>query len=181
MATQPDSLARRHTLSTADSTVATWNGAASVIRAEPVEKSAFYRALEAQDEGEEEFSVARLSVSQKQAGGELCDAAGGKAALSLEEAAAALEGGVRFWTDMCKAQFHPRSFVPMRAAWGIDTPDGYGATQDYTTGAAADDAHDRIRCVRPCARGHLPSQASCSHQPRSGTLRRSATPWLAST
>lgn len=170
--------------------VTTWSSAARVVRDPPVEKSRFYRALEEEEDGEEEEEKGGGGVRDagaqegdaphKQPGDEAPAASG--CGPVLAEAADALEGSVRYWSDYSKAVLHPRSMVLYPAPWGIDTPDGYGATHEFTDGTAAEEAHERIRCAALVEM----QGASCSlHSPlhvhTPGTLRRSVTPWPAST
>ena len=171
-----------------DVVVTTWSSAARVVRHPHVEKSRFYRALEEEEE-EDGDGVREAAAAQQEKEPDAApqQAAGNDAPASqvgipvLAEAADALEGSVRYWTDYSKAVLHPRTAVLFSAPWGIDTPDGYGATHEYTDGTAAEEAHERIRCApggnAGCIVG-LPFIA-CAHC--AGTLPRSVTRWPAST
>ena len=173
-----------------DMLVTTWSSAARVVRDTPVEKSRFYRALEEEEDGEEEESdgggvreaaAQKEGVApQKQPGDEAPATPGGGPVLA--EAADALEGSVRYWSDYSKAVLHPRSAVLYPAPWGIDTPDGYGATHEFTDDSAAEEAHERIRCATLVEmQGASWALHSPLHVHTPGTLRRSVTPWPVST
>ena len=138
-----------------DVVVTTWSSAARVVRHPHVEKSRFYRALEEEEDEEDGDGVREAAAAQQekepdaapqQAAGDDAPASQGGVPV-LAEAADALEGSVRYWTDYSKAVLHPRSAVLFSAPWGIDTPDGYGATHEYTDSTAAEEAHERIRCA----------------------------------
>ncbi len=162
----------------AQPTVLTWGGASCVVRHEAVQKSDFYRALEA-EEVQQEKGEALQSDAPPAAEQPAADAPAPDAPLSLEAAAASLEGRVRYWTDYLKAPLHTRTPLLLHAAWGdAAAMDGFGDTRGFTEGVAAEEAHERVRCA-PEFLPHSSQGLSPLHG--EGTLRRSATRWRAST
>ncbi|PNH08711.1 Protein misato 1 [Tetrabaena socialis] len=102
----------------------TWRGRCEVHRSEPVPRSAFVEQLE--EEAEQEWEdVGEEEAARQQA--------------ALEAAALQLEGtGVRYWTDYCKAVFHPRSICCLPGLWsGVHEHSlaaGWGAAADLMGG-----------------------------------------------
>jgi hypothetical protein len=141
--------------------VTTWHAGAHVVHRERVPKSAFVRALEAEaadtrvrsddeDDGGAAAATAPAAATSADASAEQPAEAEAEEAPppGLEEAGAALEGGVSYWTDYAKAAMHARSCVLLPGLWhGAFACAGYGDTRDFASGEAAEEAHDRIRCA----------------------------------
>jgi type II secretory pathway pseudopilin PulG len=128
------------------------SSSSSLHRAPPIPKSAFVRALEAQEilvrqlslsrnplPGSDPSAAARLEERQQrqleaaaraldeaaaQAGVALPSSSGGGGISSIGDEATA----VRYWTDYLKVQLHPRSAVLVPGVWhGVHALDGYGS------------------------------------------------------
>ena len=69
----------------------------------------------------------------------------------LEGAARALDsaGGVRYWTDFCKAHLHPRSLCQLEGLWhGVTEWGGFGDGAGYAASAERrEELAERIRWV----------------------------------
>ena len=155
--------------------VASWHGAAHVVRREAVPKSDFVRALEAEaeadpdtrahdarsdderegdgddDDAEEPRGRARrpapaaAPAPQKALGEQNGEEEEEEGA--VERAGAALEGCVSYWSDFSKVLLHPRSALLLPGVWhGVAPFEGFGDSRDFASGEAAEEAHDRIRC-----------------------------------
>jgi len=146
--------------------VATWGGAAHVVRREAVPKSDFVRALEKEaaehqeadappsDEESDDDDDERPRRRRAQApatpaaSSELGGEAEGESA--VERAGAALEGRVAYWSDYAKALLHPRSTLLLPGIWhGVHAFQGYGESREFAAGDTGEDARDRIRRALP--------------------------------
>jgi hypothetical protein len=156
--------------------VASWHGAAHVVRREAVPKSDFVRALEAEaeadpdtrahdarsddehegdgddDDAEEPRGRARrpapaAAPAPQKAPGEQNGEEEEEEEGVVERAGAALEGHVSYWSDFSKVLLHPRSALLLPGVWhGVAPFEGFGDSRDFASGEAAEEAHDRIRC-----------------------------------
>ena len=157
--------------------VATWGGAAHVVRREAVPKSDFVRALEAEaaeagrsetphggdgsgDDDEDDDERPRRTHGVAAATPAASDAAGDGGESEVERAGVALEGRVAYWSDYSKALLHPRSTLLLPGVWhGVHAFAGYGESHDFASGDTGEEARDRIRRAPPRIPA-LPRQAS---------------------
>lgn len=58
-----------------------------------------------------------------------------------------LESGVRYWTDFCKVQYHPRSLYEIHSSWrDVKTFDNYGIGKDVLSeGFQVEGMNERLR------------------------------------
>eukprot|EP00899_Mesostigma_viride_P019745 jgi/Mesvir1/27772/Mv07455-RA.1 len=137
-------------------TVTTWATPARVFASQPIPPSPFQSAL--YEEGAAAAALALAEAAAARDPGGAARALGWDAdaqAARMEEAAAALEGCVRFWSDYVKAWYHPRSVMELAGVWHGVTPFGdYGDGQEARRCAATrDEISDRIRVfVEECDR-----------------------------
>jgi len=123
----------------------TWDGPAQLVLRAAVRKSAFVRALEAEEAAEAAEAAADAGTRRDGEG----PREPGPADVAPEappppppgDAAAggaALEGAVEFWTDYAKAALHPRTptLLPSDTWRGAAPPAGYGDLADAAAGAA---------------------------------------------
>eukprot|EP00191_Tetraselmis_sp_GSL018_P004957 CAMPEP_0177608190 /NCGR_PEP_ID=MMETSP0419_2-20121207/18331_1 /TAXON_ID=582737 /ORGANISM="Tetraselmis sp., Strain GSL018" /LENGTH=399 /DNA_ID=CAMNT_0019102847 /DNA_START=15 /DNA_END=1211 /DNA_ORIENTATION=+ len=117
--------------------VDTWDGHVRTCRRARVEPSAYLQKVAEEDP--EELGDVADPAQDSHAG--VPD--------PLEEAAAELSrpGGVRYWTDFCKASLHPRTPHILHGAWSAteDWAGGFGEGAAAFNGEAVDQALDRVR------------------------------------
>ena len=171
--------------------VATWGGATHLVRREPVPKSDFVRALEAEaaEAGDAEAAAGgdsddetrprrtpAAAAAEAAASGSPDDGEGGGA---LERAGAALEGRVAYWSDYAKALLHPRSTLLLPGVWhGVHAFAGYGESREFAAGETGEDARDRIRRAPPLMLRRAAAHGACARR-ATGFSRRSVTRWAA--
>ena len=146
--------------------VASWGGAAHVVRREAVPKSDFVRALEAEaaehheadappsdesdDDDDERPRRRRAQVPATPAAPSELGEEAEQGESAVERGGAALEGRVAYWSDYAKAVLHPRSTLLLPGVWhGVHAFKGYGESREFAQGDTGEDARDRIRRAAP--------------------------------
>ncbi|GAQ79541.1 tubulin [Klebsormidium nitens] len=102
-----------------ESIIQTWGGQKAVYRSQPIEKNAFLKSLDEEEDGESAEGGAHGSGMEVDGGAEAREA-------DLARVAG-LEDSVQYWTDYLKVHLHPKSLYELPDTWqGMNELSTYG-------------------------------------------------------